>query len=127
MLKKKILIVDDEPEIARMLFIRLTAQGYEAEIAGDGEEALKKAFTFGPDLILLDIMMPKIDGLQVCRNLKHNVTTASIPILIISVKIDSSSKGWAHVSGADDYIEKPFEAEVLLSKIKKLLHEDKTI
>lgn len=121
MAKKRILIVDDEPQLAKMLEIRLSANGYDVLLAHDGEEGVRKARVENPDLILLDIMLPKMDGFAVCRQIRNDVATHSIPILMLSVKVDGVDKDWAKASGANDYQEKPFEAETLLAKIKKLL------
>jgi DNA-binding response OmpR family regulator len=120
-MKKKILIVDDEPQINRMLNIRMKANGFDTLSAFDGEQALDLARVSRPDLIILDVMMPKMDGFEVCRRLKADATMKTIPVIMLSVKVDEGARDWAAVSGADDYLSKPFEAEELLEKIKKLL------
>jgi DNA-binding response OmpR family regulator len=120
-MKKKILIVDDEPQINRMLNIRMQANGYDTLSAFDGEQALEEARVNHPDLIILDVMMPKMDGFEVCRRLKQDTALKDIPVVMLSVKVDEGARDWAAVSGADDYLAKPFEAAELLEKIKKLL------
>ncbi len=120
-MKKKILIVDDEPQINRMLNIRMKANGYDTLSAFDGEQALEQAKLHHPDLIILDVMMPKMDGFEVCRRLKLDTSLKDIPVIMLSVKVEEGARDWAAVSGADDYLSKPFEAEELLEKIKKLL------
>ena len=81
----KILVVDDEPELVKAIEIRLRASGYQVEVAYDGEEGIKKAMEFKPDLIILDIVMPKISGYEVCKILKSNEETRHIPILIFNI------------------------------------------
>jgi len=121
MTKKKILIVDDEVQINKMLAIRLQANGYDTLSAFDGEQALEQAKVGNPDLVILDVMMPKLDGFEVCRRLKNDAALRNIPVLMLSVKVEEGARDWARVSGANDYLAKPFEAEVLLEKIRKLL------
>lgn len=120
-MKKKILIVDDEYQIARMLKIRVEYMGYEADIAHDGVEGLEKARQFKPDLIILDVMMPKMDGFQVCRKLKEDPVFKSTPVIMLSVQAEEKANDLGVLAGADDYMLKPFEPEILLAKIKKLL------
>jgi len=120
---KKLLLVDDEPALVEMVKMRLEAYGYEVVVAFDGQEALEKARTVKPDLIILDLMLPKIDGYKVCRMLKFDEKYQNIPIVMFTARIQDSDKKLAKDVGADDYITKPFEAEVLLSTIKKLLKE----
>ncbi len=117
----KILIVDDEKEIANMIRMTLEMQGYEVLLAYDGEEGLTAARNHKPDLMLLDVMMPKINGYQVCRELKTNAPTQKIPIIMLTAKAQESDRFWAKETGVDDYIVKPFEIVNLLDKIKKLL------
>jgi DNA-binding response OmpR family regulator len=119
--KKKILIVDDEKQIARMLKIRMEASGYEADVANDGLEGLAKVQQIQPDLIILDVMMPKMDGFEVCRKLKDDPVFKSIPVLMLSVKAEEKATDLGVIAGADDYMPKPFEPEILMEKIRKLL------
>lgn len=120
-MKKKILIVDDEKQIARMLKIRIESMGYEADIANDGVEGLEKVQQYKPDLIILDVMMPKMNGFQVCRKLKEDPIFTNTPVIMLSVRTEEKDNDLGVIAGADDYMTKPFEPEVLLGKIKKLL------
>lgn len=120
---KKILIVDDEAELVDLVKIRLEAAGYEVAKAFDGQEGLDKAKLEKPDLILLDIMMPKMDGYKVCGLLKMDARFKKIPIILFSAKAQKEDAELAKEVGADLYITKPFEAPVLLAKIKELLGE----
>jgi DNA-binding response OmpR family regulator len=120
---KKILIVDDEPDAVLMLTMRLEANGYAVISAADGEKGLEKARSEKPDLILLDVMMPKIDGYQVCRLLKFDKNFRHIPIIMITARTQDEDKKVARDTGADAYITKPYEAKELLATIKNLLKE----
>jgi len=118
---KKILIVDDEPAIISILTTRLEAVGYQVVAAVDGEEALQKAEKEIPDLIVLDIMLPKIDGFKVCRILKYDDRYKDIPIIMLTAKGQEKDKNIGKDVGADKYLTKPYEAEELLDAIRKLL------
>lgn len=118
---KTLLLVDDEPDLRESLSIRLKASGYRVVTAGDGLEALKKARSLQPDLILLDLMLPKMDGYKVARLLKFDGRFSRIPILILSARGQDRDKELAHSAGADDYLVKPFSSEELLARIGKLL------
>jgi len=122
-MRKKILVVDDEIQLVEMLKMRLEANGYEALTAYDGREALEKVRNQNPDLILLDLMLPKMDGYKVCRMLKFDKKYKNIPIIIFTARVQESDKEKGSQVGADAYIIKPFEPQVLLSKIKELLGE----
>lgn len=111
----KILLVDDEKDIITLVSSRLKTAGYEVVTAVDGFEALAKAKSEKPDLIILDLMLPKMDGYQVCRLLKFDSTTAQIPIIMFTARAEGEK------AGADAYLTKPFEPETLLAKIKELL------
>jgi len=121
--KKRILFIEDEPELVELMQVRLTTSGYEMLSAYDGEEGLNKATQEKPDLILLDVIMPKIDGLTLCRRLKDGLQTKHIPMIIISASGGKDLPERVQTAGADELIIKPFEAEELLSKIKALLGE----
>lgn len=123
MAKKRILLVDDEPELVDMVKIRLESNGYEVSTAYEGQEALDKARKVKPDLIILDLMLPKIDGYKVCRLLKFDEKYKHIPILMFTARAQDSDKKIGAEVGADDYVTKPFEPQVLLGKIKELLKE----
>ena len=119
--KKKILLVDDEPDILSMLKMRLEASGYEVITAADGNTAYNKAKSDLPDLIILDLMLPGIDGYQVCRLLKFDEKYRHIPIVMLTAKGQREDKEWGEKVGADYYFTKPFNAVEVLDKIKELL------
>ena len=118
---KKILIVDDEEDIRKTLAYQLKAVGYEVVIAQDGQEGLEKARSEGPDLIVLDLMLPKIEGHKVCGLLKRDIRYASIPVILFTARVSEEDKVLCEESGAQAYITKPFEASVLMGKIDELL------
>ena len=119
--KKRILIVDDEDDLRNMLKFRLEATGYEVDEAADGQEGLDKARTAWPDLVILDLMLPKIDGFKVCRMLKFDDKHKHKPIIMFTARAQEKDKMIGKEMGADAYITKPFEPDVLLAKIKELL------
>ena len=121
MKKKRILIVDDEKDIVESIEFSLEFEGFECSAAHDGEEALLKARKEYPDLILLDIMLPKINDYQVCRLLKSDEKYKHIPIIMITAKAQESDKFWGKESGADDFVTKPFDMEELVQKIRGCL------
>ncbi|SET01494.1 two-component system, OmpR family, response regulator VicR [Natronincola peptidivorans] len=114
-METKILIVEDEKPIADILKYNLEKEGYKVDIAYDGEEALHKVPQYTPDLILLDVMLPKIDGFQVCRKLREGYST---PILMLTAKEEEVDKVLGLEMGADDYITKPFSMRELLARVK---------
>ena len=120
-MSKKILVVDDEAELSKAIIIRLKTLGYEVISAQDGQEGLEKAKNENPDLIVLDILMPKMDGYEVCRMLKFDEKYKSIPIIMLTARAKDIDKVMGKKVGADDYITKPFETEELIDKIKKHL------
>ena len=121
MAKNKILLVEDEQAIAKMVKRRLEASDYEVITAIDGQEGLEKARSENPNLIILDLMLPKIDGYKVCGLLKADARYNKIPVIIFTARARESDKKLGEELGADGYITKPFEAQVLLDKINKLL------
>ncbi|MBU1112369.1 MAG: response regulator [Candidatus Omnitrophica bacterium] len=120
MSKKRILVVDDEQALAELVKMRLETNGYEVLSAFDGQEALDKARKEKPDLIILDLMLPKIDGYKVCRMLKFDEKYKKIPIILFTARAQESDKKMGQDVGADSYIVKPFEPKALLAKIKEL-------
>jgi DNA-binding response OmpR family regulator len=118
---KKILVVDDEPDVASLLTLMLKSQGYEVVAAGDGQEALEKARAENPDLILLDVMLPRLDGYKVARMLKFDENYRHIPIIMLTAKIQEKDKQTGMEMGANDYVTKPFDTAILLAKIKDIL------
>jgi two-component system, OmpR family, alkaline phosphatase synthesis response regulator PhoP len=123
MSKKRILLVDDEPALLELIKIRLEANGYEIISASDGQQALDLARKEMPELIILDLMLPKVDGYQVCRLLKSDDKYKKIPILLFTACAQESDKESGREAGADGYIVKPFEPNSLLAKIKEFLKE----
>ena len=119
MSKKKILVIDDELDFVNLVKVRLEANGYEVIDALNGEDGLKKAEAENPDLILLDIMMPKKDGYTLLRELKYKEATKSIPVIVLTAK--PGMRDLFGMEGVSDYIVKPFEDEELLLRIKKTL------
>jgi len=118
---KKILVVDDEPDVASLLTLMLKSQGYDVITARDGQEALEKARNQNPDLILLDVMLPKMDGYKVARMLKFDENFSHIPIILLTAKIQEKDRQTGLEMGANDYVTKPFDTGSLLSKIKEML------
>jgi DNA-binding response OmpR family regulator len=123
MAKYRILVVDDEKEIVKNLCMALEMKDYETLSAFDGQEALEVARKEKPDLILLDILMPKLNGYQVCRELKNDEATKSIPIVIVTVKSQESDRFWGKETGADDYMTKPIDLPDLFDRIKHFLEK----
>src|SRR5438552_263130 len=116
-----ILVVDDDPDIARFVEVNLRSVGYDVLVASDGEEALSRAEEVRPDLVLLDVMMPRIDGFEVAQRLRRNPRTASTSIIMLTAKALSSDKVMGLTAGADDYIIKPFDPIELLARVKTTL------
>ncbi len=122
---KKILVVDDEPDVASLLTLLLKSQGYEVASAADGQEALEKARSGKPDLILLDVMLPKLDGYKVARMLKFDENFRHIPIIMLTAKIQEKDKQTGLEMGADAYVSKPFNTPQLLDLVKDTLVKKK--
>ena len=116
--KQRILIVDDDYNIAELISLYLTKECFETKIAGDGEEALRVFPEFQPNLILLDLMLPGIDGYQVCRELR---STSQVPIIMLSAKGEIFDKVLGLELGADDYMIKPFDSKELVARVKAVL------
>lgn len=123
--KLKVLIVDDELDLVEMVSLRLEANNYQVISASDGQEGLDKARTEEPDLIILDIMLPKIDGYKVCRMLKFDEKYKHIPIILFTARAQESDIKLGQEVGVDVYLAKPFEPDILLSKIAELLENRK--
>ncbi|MBR5922835.1 MAG: response regulator transcription factor [Clostridia bacterium] len=115
---RKILIVDDDSNICELLRMYLEKDGFDTNIAYDGEQALELVARYNPDLILLDIMMPRLDGWQVCREVRK---TSEVPIIMLTAKGEVFDKILGLELGADDYISKPFDAKEVLARIKAVL------
>jgi two-component system phosphate regulon response regulator PhoB len=116
----RVLVIEDERDLAEVLTYNLEREGYEAVVAHDGQEGLRKAQTLLPDLILLDIMLPGISGTEICREVRAGERTRDIPIIIISARSEETDQVVGFSLGADDYVTKPFNVKVLMQRIKAL-------
>ncbi len=121
MSKESILIVDDEEDVLELVRYNLAKNGYQAETAGTGEEALIKARAQLPDLMILDLMLPGIDGLEVCKKVKGDSKTQHIPIIMLTAKGEEADVVTGLELGADDYVTKPFSPKVLIARVRRIL------
>jgi DNA-binding response OmpR family regulator len=119
--KARILVVDDEPDLIAVLRMGLQMEGFEVLEAADGAAGLERAHADKPDLIVLDLMLPKMDGYQVCRNLKFDSRYKSLPIFILSARPGEQDRRLALEMGADDFIRKPYDLKELVGKIRARL------
>ncbi|GER87560.1 DNA-binding response regulator [Dictyobacter vulcani] len=117
----KVLVVDDEDNIIELIRLGLRYEGFQVEVASDGEQGIALAQRIDPDLVILDVMMPGIDGLEVCRRLRSNPTTRDIPVLMLTAKDEVGDRIRGLQTGADDYLTKPFDFYELLERIKAIL------
>jgi two-component system phosphate regulon response regulator PhoB len=120
MARPRILIIEDERALTEVLTYNLERDGYDVTAAHDGQEGLRKAQMQLPDLILLDLMLPTLDGLEVCRQLRAGERTRAIPILMLTAKAEETDQVVGFTMGADDYVTKPFHMKVLLQRLKAL-------
>jgi DNA-binding response OmpR family regulator len=118
---KKILIVDDEPNIVISLEFLMKKEGFDVAVAGDGEEALAKVAAFGPDLVLLDVMMPKKSGFEVCEALRADPARGGLLIVMLTAKGRDTEVAKGIALGADAYVTKPFSTKELVAKVKGML------
>jgi diguanylate cyclase (GGDEF)-like protein len=118
---ERILVVDDDPDIARFIEVNLRTQGYEVEMASDGVEALERAAARRPDLALIDVMMPRMDGFEVVERLRSNPRTSNMSIILLTAKALTADKVLGITKGADDYIIKPFDPIELMARVKGTL------
>ncbi len=116
-----ILVVDDDPVIQKLLSVNFEMEGYRVVCASDGLEGLHRAATEHPDLVLLDVMMPRMDGIAVVRQLKGEPATAGIPVILLSAKAQATDVSGGLDAGADEYVTKPFDPLELLDKVAALL------
>ena len=121
---KKILIVDDEADIIEILQFMLEANGYECVTAMDGEEGLKLAREISPDLIILDVMMPKINGYKISRLLKYDNKYKDIPIIMVTARSQLEDKAIGEETGVNEYITKPFELDTIVKKVEEYLNTE---
>lgn len=117
----RILVVDDEPDLVRLMQFRLEREGWEVVTAGDGQAALSSAMGDKPDLVVLDIMMPLLDGLEVLRQIRSHRATSKLPVIMLTAKTDLKSVDTARDLWIADYIMKPFDPEKLVQKVRKAL------
>ena len=122
---ERILIVDDDPDIQRLVSYNLSQAGFETMTSGNGRKALDLAFKKPPDLIILDLMLPDVDGTEVCRTLRQNEATRRIPILMLSARSDEIDRVIGFEIGADDYVTKPFSPRELVLRVRSILRRKK--
>jgi DNA-binding response OmpR family regulator len=120
-IKKKILIVEDEESLLKLESILLTSKGYEVHGVGDGQAALDAVIRIKPDLVLLDIMLPEIDGFEVCRRIKSNNDTRHIPVVMLTAKKSREDMARGEQVGADWYITKPFKSAMVIETIQRFV------
>ncbi len=125
MLKEKILVVDDEINIQELIKFNLMSQGYDVLACGDGKEALEIINEFNPELILLDVMLPGMDGYKVCKEIRNDNSITTLPIIMITAKGEEGDKIHGLEIGADDYITKPFSVKELIARVKAVLRRTK--
>jgi len=116
--KSRVLVVDDEPQITRVLRTVLTSQGYQVRTAGEGEAALSTFTEWHPELVITDLFMPRMDGLELCKRIR---AVSTVPIIVLSVKGEERTKVEALDSGADDYVTKPFGIEEVMARVRAAL------
>lgn len=121
----RVLVVDDEPDLVELLSLNLERSGHTVAAAGNGREALDQVDAFGPDLIVLDVMMPELSGTEVVTRLRANPETANIPVLMLTAKGEEVDEIVGLTVGADDYVTKPFSTKVLLARIEALLRRSR--
>jgi len=120
-IRQKILIVEDEADIRELLRYSLTQEGFAVEEAADGAEALDRITRRAPDLVLLDLMLPRMSGLELCRRLRANVETAEIPVIVVTAKSAEVDRVLGLEMGADDYVVKPFSPREVVARVKAML------
>ena len=118
---KHVLVVEDEPDTAELIELHLKNDGYRVTVAGDGDQALKKVHKHMPDLVILDLMIPEINGVEVCKFIRKDTATQSIPIIMCTAKTGEIDKILGLELGADDYVTKPFSPRELLLRVKNLI------
>jgi two-component system alkaline phosphatase synthesis response regulator PhoP len=119
--KKKILVVDDEKDLTALVSLHMKMAGFEVLTASNGEKALDLSRIEKPDLIILDLMLPKIDGWQVCERLRQDIATRDIPVIMLTARAETEDKLKGFEVGADDYVTKPFSPRELVARVKRVL------
>jgi len=123
---ERVLIVDDDPDIVRLVRYNLTHSGYDVQSAGSGREALELVERQPPDLVVLDVMLPDVDGLEVCRTLRQHASSKHIPILMLTARGEEIDRVVGFELGADDYVSKPFSPRELVLRVKSILRRSGT-
>jgi DNA-binding response OmpR family regulator len=116
-----VLVADDDPDILSLVTLRLERSGYEVVAAGDGEQAVASALSRTPDLALLDVMMPKLDGYQVTERLRSEEATRFLPVILLTARVQEADIARGIEAGADDYVEKPFSTQELSARVQAVL------
>jgi len=114
-------VVEDEPDIRRLITLHLERDGFRCRTASNGPEALREARAVVPDLVVLDLMLPELDGLEVCRQLRRDASTAAVPIIMLTAKSDEVDRVVGLEIGADDYVSKPFSPKELVARVRAVL------
>ncbi|MFO0033797.1 MAG: response regulator [Planctomycetota bacterium] len=122
--KSKILVIEDDRALAKVLEYNLLQNGFEVILSSDGQDGLQQARTKQPSLVLLDLMIPVIDGLEVCKRLRAASETRDLPIIMLTAKAEETDQVVGYSLGADDYVTKPFSVKVLIERVKSLLRRD---
>ena len=120
-MSRRILVVEDEPDIAEIIQYNLVREGYRVDVVGDGEHAMERIVKDSPDLVLLDLMLPGLDGLELCRRLKEDPLTRPIPVIMVTAKGEESEVVLGLGVGADDYVAKPFSPRELTARVRAVL------
>lgn len=118
---KRILVVDDEPDVLLLVVYRMRRSGYDVIEARDGDEAFQLAVAEQPDLIVADVMMPRIDGYELTRRLRNEETTRRIPVILLTAKSQEADVSQGFAAGADDYLKKPFNPDELVARVRAVL------
>ena len=118
-----VLIADDDRDIVRFVALNLRLEGFDVVVANDGQDALDMALDVGPSLILLDTMMPRMDGYEVCSRLRDQRPDDQIPVIMLTARSMEADRSMAYTAGADDWVTKPFDPAVLVSKVKDHLRD----
>jgi len=125
MAKERILVIEDEPDIGDLIQYNLSREGYWVSVIADGEEGFDRVLQESPDLVLLDLMLPGVDGLELCRRLKEDPVTRPIPIIMVTAKSEESDVVLGLGMGADDYVPKPFSPRELVARVRAVLRRGK--